>query len=483
MPSITPPIEPIRTHYTLQLLDEEQLKTLQDATLKILEDTGVQFPSDEALAILADHGAKVDFKTQVVRFPPELVLSAISKVPRYFQLGSREPEFDLQLQKGVTYFTTDGCGHETIDFFTGKRRASTKADVAMTARIADYLSSVSFYWPMISAQDHGKTAPLHELDAVWNNSIKHVQSETLMGAIECRYAVEMATVIAGKKEEIRTRPPFSLCLCSIAPLMQDKEGIEGALILAEAGIPVGILAMPTLGTTAPATLAGSFAMADAEVISAIVLIQLAFPGAPVFHSIMHAWADPRSAAYVGYPLNARARYAPVEIAHHWGIPSFGGAFGTHSDQVDSWQAAAEVALDPLMVGLAGAEFVTGIGLRNIYTLLIPESIIFDDDLYHRARYALSEMEVSPETLAIDMIRDVGPGGHFLSQKHTRKHMRTAMERSITQYLDSDGKYRQPIDVAHEKIAWILENHHPQPLEAAKQREMECILSAAAKELG
>jgi hypothetical protein len=167
---------------------------------------------------------------------------------------------------------------------------------------------------MVSAQDFKRSAPLHEMDASWNNTVKHVQSETVMGEIPCRYAVEMGTVMAGSKEELRRRPTFSLTVCTIAPLVQDTHGIEGALVLAEAGVPVGFLAMPTLGTTAPATMAGALVMADAEVISACVLMQLHAPGAPVFHSIMQAWADPRSGAYLSYSLDSRCRYAPVEMA-------------------------------------------------------------------------------------------------------------------------------------------------------------------------
>jgi trimethylamine--corrinoid protein Co-methyltransferase len=194
------------------------------------------------------------------------------------------------------------------------------------ARVAEYLPSVGFVWPMVSAQDHGTTAPLHEMDALWNNSIKHAQSETIMGAAPARYAVEMATVLAGSKEALRKNPLFSLVVCTIAPLIQDTEGIEGAMVLAEAGVPVGFLAMPTLGTTAPATLAGALAMGDAEIISASVLMQLVAPGAPVFHSLMQAWADPSSGAYVSYPLDARSRYTVVEMAHHWGMPSLAACF-------------------------------------------------------------------------------------------------------------------------------------------------------------
>ena len=304
-----------------------------------------------------------------------------------------------------------------------------------------------------------------------------------MGEEPARYAVEMAAVLAGSREELRRRPIFSLILCTIAPLIQDKEGIEGALVLAEAGIPVGFLAMPTLGTTAPATLAGAFAIADAEIMSGTVLLQLASPGAPVSHSVMQAWADPRSGEYVPYPLDARCRYGPVDMAHHWGMPSFGGAFGTESHRPGTWQAAADVALDPLLIGLTGAEWVTGMGLNRNFTLLYPEAIILDSDLYHRARYALSAMEVNEETLALDSIQNVGPGGHFLRERHTRKHMRTAMVPAITHNRDETGRYRDPVEVAREKVMWILQNYEPEPVEAAKQAELTKILAAADRELG
>jgi trimethylamine:corrinoid methyltransferase-like protein len=477
-----PSIEPIRTNFHIRFATDEQLKMLQDGTLRILEEVGVKFPSEKAMCILSDHGAHVDKNTQIVKFPPDLVMKALSTVPRYFKLGARDPSCDLQLQDGVTYFCSDGCGVETIDFETRQRRPSCKDDVAKMAHIADYLSAMSFSWPMVSAQDYGTTAPLHEMDASWNNTVKHVQSETIMGEKPCQYAVEMAKVISGSAEEMRRRPVFSLTVCTIAPLIQDKEGIEGALVLAEAGVPVGFLAMPTLGTTAPATLAGAYVVGDAEIISAIVLMQLAHPGAPVFHSMMHAWADPRSGNYISYSLDSRGRYIVVDMAHHWKIPCFGGAYGTDSPTAGNWQSAAEVALDPFLIGLAGPEFVTGMGLSNTYTLLYPESIILDADIYHRARYQLMRPDISQETLALDVIAAVGPGGHFLAHKHTRQHMRDALTPSLAHEAGPDGKYRDPVEVARDKVAWILKNYQPEPLEDMKRKELTRILSAADREL-
>jgi trimethylamine--corrinoid protein Co-methyltransferase len=476
------PLEPLKSSYRLQHLSEEQLDQLQDATLSILERTGVKFPSEKALRVLAAHGARVDFTTQVVRFPRQLVLSCLAGMPRYFQVGARHPFYDFHLGDGCTYFTTDGCGVETIDLDTRQRRPSCKADVGMMARISDYLPSVAFYWPMVSSQECGETAPLHDLDAGFRNTLKHIQSETIMGEAPARYAVEMSVVIAGSREEMRRRPPFSLLVCTIAPLVQDKDGIEGAMLLASEGVPVGFLAMPTMGTTAPATLAGALAMGDAEVISAAVLMQMVSPGAPVFHSIMQAWADPRSGNYVSYPLDGHGRYAPVEMAHHWGMPSLGACFGTDSYDACTWQSGSEVALDPYMCGLSGAEFVTGMGLSQTYTRLYPESLILDDDLYQRARYCLMSTDVSPETLALDTIDAVGPGGHYLGQKHTRQYMRDSMKRGVAHQVGLDGKYLEPREYAVQQLKWILAHHQPEPLEDARQAELDRILAAADREL-
>lgn len=477
------PLEPLRSPYRVDFVNKEQLDLLQAATLEVMEHVGVRFPSRKALEIFAAHdGARVDWQKEIVYLKPDLVLKALSTAPRYFKLGARDASLDLQLQEGVTYFTTDGCGVETIDFETRQRRASCKQDVGKMAHITDYLGSIGFYWPMVSAQDYQRTAPLHELDASWNNTVKHVQSETVMGEVSCRYAVEMAAVIAGSREEMRRRPPLSLVVCTIAPLVQDQPGIEGSLVMAEAGLPVGFLAMPTLGTTAPATLAGAFAMADAEIISAAVLMQLHAPGAPVFHSLMQAWADPRTGAYVSYSQDGRCRYAPIQMAHHWGLPCLGSAYGTDAHEAGTWQGGSEVALDPFMTGLVSPEIVTGMGLSETYTLLYPEQIILDDDLYHRARYYLLGMEVNEETLALNAIRAVGPGGNFLGQKHTREHIRTALVRGAAQQLGPDNKYRDPRQVALEKVDWILKNYQPEALEAAKQAELTRILAAADAEL-
>ena len=479
--SETAPLEPIRASRRVRFLDDDQLDRLQDATLNVLETVGVRFPDRRSLEILGDHGAQVEAASQIVRFPRDLVRRAVAAAPRTFTMGARNPAFDLALEEGTSYYTTDGCGVAAIDPDTGQERPSRKEDVARMARAADYLPSIGFMWPTVSAQDMGRTSQLHEIDAAYNNTVKHFQG-MVMGEAAARFAIEMATVIAGSREALRSRPVFSNLICSIAPLAQDHAGLESALVMAEAGIPVGFLSMPTLGTTAPSTSAGALVVGDAEVISGIVLLQLAYPGTPVFHSIMKAWADPRTGNYVGYSIDSRARYAPVEMAHRWDVPSMAACFGTDSAAAGTWLAASDVALDPLLGGMSGAELVTGMGLDRTYTLLYPEGIFLDNELYQRARYALMAADVSDETLALDVIAAVGPGGHFLAEEHTRTHMKTALMRGLEHDL-VNGRYRDPIEVAREKAAWVRANHHPEPLGAAEQAELTRILEAAGRELG
>jgi trimethylamine--corrinoid protein Co-methyltransferase len=483
MYSETPTLQPIIPAYHVRILEDKQLEQLQSATLEILEQTGIHCPSEKALKIYAEHGGLVDFSRQIVRLPRQVVLEAMSHAPRFYTMGARQPAFDLKLDGKALYCATDGCGVETIDFITRQRRPSKKDDVATMARITDSLSAISFYWPIVSAQDYHETAPLHELDASFNNTIKHVQSETIMGEWTARYAVEMADVVAGNEQVRRQRPPLSLLVCTIAPLAQDRDGLESALLFAQAGLPVGFMSMVNTGSTAPATIAGTLVTGDAEIVSALVLIQMAYPGAAVFHSllpgIMHPHTgDYQSSAWEGsllYPLGA-------EMAHRWGVPTLAGIFGTDA-RVPGWQSAAEAASSLLLCGLVGAETGSGLGLVESCMLLYPEAVLLDADLYHRVRFESAGLDTSSEALALEVIKEVGPRGNYLAQRHTRANMRRRHFSDLTAQPQLGGGYRDPLEVAREKVDWILAKHHPQPLEQAQKNELTRILAAADREKG
>jgi len=481
-----PRIEPIHTKYHLDVLTVEQLGAIKSATSHVMEQVGVQFPSERALRVFAEHGAQVDWNTQVVKLSPGLVLEALSHAPRSYVLSGRAGGTNLVLDGNASYFGTDGCGTRTVDFDTGLERRSCKDDVARMARVADHLSSVAFYWPMVSAQDYGRLAPLHELDASFNNTVKHVQTETVMGEGPARYAVRMAEVIAGDKERMRARPPLSVLICTIAPLGQDPEGIEAGMVYAEAGIPVGFMAMPNMGATAPASPGGALVVGSAEVVSALVLMQLVAPGAPVFFSLLGSVMDPRTAEYiVSIPQKYLCNVAAVQLAHAWGVPVLAGAYGMDAAEPASWQVGRDHVYTALMVPMAGAEIVTGGGMLKASTLLVPEQIIYDDEIYHTHRILLQGLDTTPDGLALDVIEAVGPRGHYLAQEHTRQHLRRIWLPELTHPRPRwDGQSLPDIRRrARDEFDRILAEHEPEPLEDAVKAELRAILDAAARELG
>jgi trimethylamine--corrinoid protein Co-methyltransferase len=241
--------------------------------------------------------------------------------------------------------------------------------------------------------------------------------------------------------------------------------------------------MANTGSTAPATLAGTVVTADAEIVAAIVLIQLAYPGAPVYHSLMPGIMHPRTGAYLATAWEGELLYpVGVELAHMWGVPTLAGIFGTDG-QSPGWQSGAEAATCLLLNALCGADTGSGMGLLESCTLLYPEAILLDTDIYHRVRIDLCGLDTSPEALALDVIHDVGPRGHFLKQHHTRRHMRQRRFSNLTGQPTVRGGYRDPLEVACERLAWILESHHPEPLTEDQQSELGRILRMAQAELG
>jgi len=350
------------------------------------------------------------------------------------------------------------------------------------AVVADYLSSIGFYWPIVSAQDFPSTAPLHELEASFNNTVKHVQTETVMDERMARYAVEMAKVVAGDEHSLRTRPLLSSLICTIAPLAQDVGGMEAALIFAEAGIPVGFMSMANAGSTAPATIAGTIAAADAEIVAALVLVQMAFPGAPVYYSLMPGVMHPRTGAYLGTTWEIDITYpVGVELAHMWGVPVLAAVFGPDAP-APAWQSAAEVASSLLLDALCGAETGSGMGLLESCTLLYPEELVLATDIYHRVRITAEGVDTSPTGIALEVIKEVGPRGHFLRHRHTREHIHRLRFSELTAQPAERGGFRDPIEAAGDKTKWILENHHPLPLEEAQQAELRRIVRAAGEEI-
>ena len=484
MYSQTPDIISFSSRNKMEVFKPSELETIKNGTFRLLSEVGVYFPSAKALSIFADHGANVDWETQVVRIPPDLVKAAMSTAPRSFVLGGREERFDLTLDGSKTYLSTDGCGVHVVDLETRQQRASRKDDVVMMARVSDALPLISFFWPLVSAQDHGITAPLHECHAGLTNTLKHVRGGTTMHPKLATYLIEMATVVAGTEEIRRRRPPINANICTIAPLAHDEHGIETALVYAEAGIPTSFMAMPTMGSTAPASILGAIAVGDAEVISAMVLMQLAYPGAPVFHSIILSLMDPRTGGYIGGTPIASA--AVVQLAHAWEVPSLGGG-STSSDAQDiGWESGTDGGFGAAQIPLAGGEVCGYLGMLGSSMILYPEQIILEHETCLHIYEIFEKYEFNELDMALDVIKKVGPRSHYLRERHTRAHIRDFRYSPLLRKADEHGNPRPPRDMALEEFKKIYATHQPEPLPDNVQEELDRIMAAAdqdAKNLG
>jgi trimethylamine--corrinoid protein Co-methyltransferase len=482
MYSRTPDIVPVTSPFKADLLSPAQIEAIRGGTLHLLERVGVHLPSRRALEIFADFGARVDMDSETVRIQPDLVQRAMSAAPRSFILGGREERFDLTLDGSCSYLSTDGTGVHVVDLETRVLRPSCKADVALMARVCDALPLISFFWPPVSAQDFGPTAPLHQCHAGLTNTLKHVRGGMTVPPALARLTVEMATAVAGSDEECRRRPPICANICTIAPLAQDSDGIEAALIYAEAGIPVSFMAMTTMGSTAPATPLGALVVGDAEAVSGMVLMQLAFPGAPVFHSIIVSLMDPRTGGYIGevpVPLSWMA----VQLAHAWGVPSLGGGSLSSDAHGIGWQAGVEAGLGGAHIPLLGGEVCGYVGLLDASMVLYPEKVILDHEVCQDVCDLLGGFAFDPADMALDVVSAVGPRGHFLKQQHTRKRIRDFRLSRMLRQRGPDGRPRPPEEVALEEFKRISETHHPEPLPREVLAELDRILAAAERDSG
>jgi trimethylamine--corrinoid protein Co-methyltransferase len=478
-------IQPIKSKLKISILDDDEIEQINLNARTVIENVGIRFPSEKALNVFSEAGAKVDRETRLVKIPPDLLDKYLATSPRSYNMAGLRPELDVPVGDGDgTYFYCSGEAPKIVDFETGERRLSVKRDIANHARIADYLPIVSLLWPSVSASDKGATSPLHGLEACYNNSEKHVESESVMDEVSARYAVEMAIAIAGSEEALRERPILSQLLCCIAPLGQDRGGIEAAMVFAEYGIPVGFMSMPTLGLTAPPHPAGALTIAMAETLTGIMLTQIINPGVGNYISINPGIFDPRNGVYfMGSGIAQITNVAGIQLSHSNGVPVLAcHSFGGSQYELGNWQAGYENIYSHFLGVMAGADMSFGpSGMYEAVSLLDHPRILFDREILQVIDEVTDGVVVNEETLSFDMIKQVGQSGGYITNKESGKAYRSVWRRESILYEDgkSEGrKWRDPVDVARETVEWILENHNPEPLPEEVRQEVRKIVSTA-----
>ena len=471
----------------ISFLSEDEIEIIHNASLKVLEDTGIEVMSDKALDILKKAGAEVDYEENHAAIPRSLVEEALKRAPKTIKYCARNPKYDFVLNKQEPHFCADGGPPFIFDWETGKRRYSTSEDIARCSVIADYLDHVNLLWPLGAGTD--VPAPMRYIVDMYTclrNSEKHFEGDST-SAREAQYQIEIAAAIVGGKEELRRRPIFSVVICTISPLRYDKGMTEASIELAKAGIPVVIYPMPMTGATGPATLAGTMVVSNAEFLGGLVILEFSSLGAPVVYAADVSTIDFKTGAGIKSPESDLMNLALAQLAHYYGLPTEIEASGSASKLLDT-QAGYEKAITIVthILTVPVPDIVLGLGMLEGGRITSPEALVIDNEIIDYALRFVQGLEVNDETLAVDVINKVGPGGIFLGEKHTLKHFR---ERWMSRLSDIDSfetwqkKGSKSIDeMAKEKVKEILATHKPEPIPEDVEKEISRILNRAEVEL-
>ncbi len=481
-------IDPIRPRLRWRVLSRADLERLEAAILETLAEVGVRFPLELALDALERGGCRVDRASQVARMPQDVVRAALGAAPAAPLLAARDPRCDITLDGSACHLSNDGCGVRVIDPYTGELRASGIADVADSARFVDALPQVSLYWgPVVTAEDVPRaTRPLHEAAAIFANTSKHFQAVDVVGEDMTRRVVEMACVVAGGDEELRRRPIMSLIACPIDPLSNEAVSLEAALVCAEAGVPVGFLSLTLACASAPATLAGNLVVNMGAVLAGVVLVQLAHPGAPVFLAGAPSVMDLKTGGYTGgSPEDYVLAAAATELAHHFGFAMNMGTMASGAKE-SGWQAAVDDALSTLASVGAGAEMMSGCGLLDGSKTLSYAHMVMEAEIQGIVQKVAGGIVVDEETLALDVIKRVGPNGTYLAEKHTRRHVADiwrpgVCDRTPYEAWLATGR-RGALENAEERAREVLRTHTPDPLPDDVRAKLRRLVAAADLEL-
>lgn len=471
----------------LEVLSRSDVRRIHDASMEVLERGGVRVLEPKALEILKRAGAEVDGKASIARVPEYLVRECVAKAPRRFSLYGRRKGYRLVFERYRTYFSAQGTSLFVIDPFTGERRPSTLEDVRRFYRLADALEHVHHATLVVHPRDvPERLAHAYALFEAFRNTSKTVDAYAYDRA-SALDAVRMASIVAGGEEELAKRPMLLFFYNPVSPLQHSSGLLEGLEVFAERGQPVIIAPECQAGATAPASLAGLLVQQNAEVLSAVCVAELVKPGAPVLYGTVSTVMDMRTGNIaLGAVEAGLINAATAQIAHYYGLPCRGTGGATEA-KVPDLQAGFEKALTLLMASLAGVNFVYDAAGSLDSTLAASyEQLAIDDELCGAVGRVLRGIDASGEALALDLIEEVGPGGHYLGKLHTVK--RVKFEHFIPKLLarqrwESWVSSKKMLEQAREKVEKLLKEHEPEPLDPSVERELAGYLEKLLVERG
>ena len=338
-------------------LTDDNIRAIHEMTLRIMEGTGIKVPNEQALKIFDEHGARVDYETQIVKIPPSMVEEAIDKTPARVVLCGRQEEHDLVLEGARTYLGTGGTVLNCLDLETGERRPTTLEDVGKFALMTDVLDNVSFFVINVYPNE----LPVEEVDV---NRVFHSLANTskhVMGGIYTmdglRRVVKMAEELAGGARQLRERPFISFITCVMSPLLLNDSYTDFLIEAARLGIPLTTPAEPLAGATSPCTLAGTIATNNIETLTGVILAQLVNPGTPVIYGSVATNMDMKSGSYLAGSIESGLINAGLaQMAQFYRIPFYATA-GMSDSKLPDCQAGYEKAATMMVAVLAGTNFI------------------------------------------------------------------------------------------------------------------------------
>jgi trimethylamine--corrinoid protein Co-methyltransferase len=464
---------------SLTMLSQEQCQTIHRASLEILRRTGTRVYHREALALLRQTDAIIT-DDNLVRFPPGLVEWALKQAPSRVALCRRGGSQVLApLEDRLVSFGTGSDCPNYLDPRTGERRPFMTSDLISCIHVVDALPELVFCMSMGIPADLGTANAYRQQFALM---LEHTAKPVVFvcdDRADCEAISAMAGAAAGGMDELRLNPTLLLYSEPSTPLKHSETATGKLLFMAEQSLPIVHSPAPMMGGTAPVTLAGGLALGNAEVLSSLVMHQLKHAGAPfVYGSGLHHMDMKSTISVYGAPEFQLARVAVAEMGRFYGLPTWGYAGHSDSCAMDE-QAAGDAAFSVLVALLAGNNLVHDVGYLEAGLTTSPEMIVFTGEMISMMRSFAGGLSLDADSLALEVIDKVGPGGDFLAERHTLKHFRELWQpslfdrRRVEEWVAAGSKRLG--GRLREKTVAIIDQHRPEPLPDSVREAIAYIL--------
>jgi trimethylamine--corrinoid protein Co-methyltransferase len=435
---------------SFQPLAKESISRIHQTVMRVIEEVGFEVHSEAALRLFEQSGAWVDREKQRVRLPQARALELIRMAPPEVRLCGQQEKHDVLLGGNRVYAGTGGTALYIYEPDTNQKRLATLEDLKRIAKLVDRLDNIHLF--MLST--YPNELPIEQVDvnrffAGLDNTTKHVMGGvyTLDGV---KQVIRMAEMVAGSAEELRQRPLISMIACSISPLKMDKQYGDLVIAIAQSGIPLVCPAEPLCGATSPVTLAGNLVIQTADSLMGVMLTQIVRPGTPVIFGSVATNTDLRDLKYLAGSVEmGLLNAAGAQMAQFYHLPFYATGGMTDSKVLDA-QSGYESAITNLLCALAGANFIhDAAGIMEFALTACYEKFVIDNEILGMVMRAVDGIKVDDDTLAFDLIKEVGPGGNFVAAKHTRRFMRSEHYQPFL----SDRNSREEWEARGEKAIW------------------------------